>query len=59
MIEILNENKAMAVKVWREANDEVKHYLLELIAEEAPEEMLKEITLNIHFQKLMERTPND
>lgn len=59
MIEILNENKVVAVKFWQESNAEVKGYLLEIIAAEAPEEMLKAIAMDIHEKALMERTPND
>lgn len=58
MIEIMNENKAMAVKVWNESNAEVRGYLLEIIAAEAPVEMLKAIAMDIHEKALMERTPN-
>lgn len=59
MIEIVNENKAMALKIWRESNVETKQYLLEIIAAQAPEEMLMAITEDIRQKKLMERTPND
>lgn len=48
MIEIINENRISAEKIYRDLNDEEKGYLMEMIAREFPEATLKAVTLAVH-----------
>lgn len=44
MIEIINENRISAEKVFRDLNEEERFYLMELIAREQPALVLRAVT---------------
>ena len=48
MIEIFDENRISAEKIYRDLNEEEKGHLIEMIAREFPEATLKAVALAVH-----------
>lgn len=59
MIEIFDENRISAEKIYRDLNDEEKGYLIELIAKDRPEETLHAVMLAVHEELVMAKKIED